>query len=123
MSKLFPSEEHLPDFKKQCLHFMRLLDGVVVKLMQCFALALDLPSDHFTREMSPDDDDNGTALFFNRYPSVEGKTFPADAVRDGSCSLRCAPDPEFRVSAVAHTRAHRLRGVYSVRPVFSSAIR
>ena len=60
---------------------MNLLDGVVVKLMRCFALALHLPEDHFTQHMSPADDDNGTALFFNRYPSVEGKTFPPGAVR------------------------------------------
>lgn len=60
---------------------MHLLDGVVVKLMRCFALALHLPADHFTQAMSPLDDDNGTALFFNRYPSVDGKTFPPGAVR------------------------------------------
>ena len=71
---------------QRCLHFMRLLDGVVVKLMRCFALALELPEDHFTNAMSPDDDDNGTALFFNRYPSVEGRTFPAGAVRD-ACAM------------------------------------
>ena len=81
MAPLWPSEEQLPHFKEDCLRFMRMLDGVVFKLMQCFALALELPDDHFTKEMSPDDDDNGTALFFNRYPSVEGRTLKADAMR------------------------------------------
>ena len=109
---------------------MHLLDGVVVKLMRCFALALELPEDHFTKAMSPDDDDNGTALFFNRYPSVEGRTFPAGAVRDArvmpaamrpsdlalrcSCAytstptLRCAaPAPSAALRSVASLTRHR----------------
>ena len=63
------------------LRFMHLLDGVVVKVMQCFALALQLPEDHFTQHMSPADDDNGTALFFNRYPSVESLQLNPNAMR------------------------------------------
>ena len=37
-------------------------------------MALDLERDFFLRHMSPDDDDNGTGLFFNRQtPSTPSK--------------------------------------------------
>ena len=81
MRSLWPSEAHLPGFKQHALRFMRQLDAVVVRVMSCFALALGLPADHFTHHMRVDDDDNGTALFFNHYPSVEGKAYKPDAMR------------------------------------------
>ena len=49
--------------------------------MTCFALALELPEDYFLREMSPDDDDNGSALSFNFFPSVEGRTVEEGGLR------------------------------------------
>ena len=52
---------------------MRQLHGVVSKLMTCLALALGLPEDAFLKEMCIEDDDNGSALSFNYFPSVEGK--------------------------------------------------
>ena len=81
MRSLWPSEEHLPGFKQRALRFMRQLDAVVVRVMACFALALGLPEDHFSQHMRVDDDDNGTALFFNHYPPVEGKAYKPDAMR------------------------------------------
>jgi hypothetical protein len=59
--------------------FMRQLHGVVVKLMTCLALALGLPEDAFLKEMCIEDDDNGSALSFNYFPSVEGKEVKPEA--------------------------------------------
>ena len=81
MRSLWPPEQHLPGFKQRALRFMRQLDAVVVRVMACFALALGLPEDHFSQHMRVDDDDNGTALFFNHYPPVEGKAYKPDAMR------------------------------------------
>jgi isopenicillin N synthase-like dioxygenase len=83
MSPLWPSEKEgaLPGFKQKALRFMRLVDGVVVKCMRCFARALELPDDFFLQHMRPDDDDNGTALFMNHYPSLAGKNLPEGAHR------------------------------------------
>lgn len=81
MRPLWPDEAHLPGFKERALRFMRQLDGVTTRVMSCLALALGLPEAHFMREMSLDDDDNGTALFFNHYPPVAAQAFKPDAMR------------------------------------------
>lgn len=60
---------------------MAQLHGVVSKLMTCFALALGLPEDAFLKDMDIRDDDNGSALSFNFFPSVEGKEVKAGQLR------------------------------------------
>ena len=81
MAALWPSEAALPGFKASALRFMRRMHAVVETLMGAFAIALGLEEDHFTRHMSPDDDDNGSALFFNKYPSLEGVACAPGATR------------------------------------------
>ncbi|KAK9823692.1 hypothetical protein WJX72_004661 [[Myrmecia] bisecta] len=81
MSQLWPAEEDCPHFKRDTLAWMHRCHEVTSRIMSCFATGLGLPEDYFEAALDPAAPDNQTAMFYNHYPSVEGKLFPEGALR------------------------------------------
>ena len=82
MAAAWPDAAALPGFKPATLAFMAACHALALRILAALALALGLEESHFGREMDPGDDDNGSALFYNRYPPLPAAAaLPAGAQR------------------------------------------
>ncbi|KAL3132317.1 hypothetical protein ABBQ32_008895 [Trebouxia sp. C0010 RCD-2024] len=84
MKNLWPTEDIVPGYKDHMVAFMHKCHAVTQKLMSCFAVGLGLNADFFQEALDPHAADCQTAMYCNRYPSVEGKHFPEGALRIGA---------------------------------------
>ncbi|DBB14242.1 TPA: hypothetical protein ACH3X3_001190 [Trebouxia sp. C0006] len=84
MKNLWPTKDMVPEYKQHMISFMHKCHAVTEQIMSCFALGLHLPEGFFKEAMDPHAADCQTAMYCNRYPSVEGKHFPEGALRIGA---------------------------------------
>ncbi|KAL0034939.1 hypothetical protein WJX79_001693 [Trebouxia sp. C0005] len=84
MKNLWPTKDMVPEYKQHMISFMLKCHAVTEQIMSCFALGLGLQESVFKEAMDPHAADCQTAMYCNRYPSVEGKHFPEGALRIGA---------------------------------------
>lgn len=84
MEGKWPSDVALPGFKTQALDFMTKVQNVSLQVMSCFAEALDLPLDFFTKAHDVTKDDCLTVLRCLHYHDITGQTFPDNYWRAGA---------------------------------------
>ncbi|KAL0046651.1 hypothetical protein WJX82_006114 [Trebouxia sp. C0006] len=81
MKGLWPTKDMCEGYREHMVAFMRKCHAVTERIMSCFAVGLGLEQDFFKEAMNPDDPDNQTAMYCNKYPSTKGKQFPEGALR------------------------------------------
>lgn len=74
----------IPDFKTDAMDFMGKVQKVSLRVMTCFARALDLPLDFFDKAHDITKDDCLTVLRCLHYHDITGQTFPDNYWRAGA---------------------------------------
>jgi len=91
MEGKWPSDEDLPRFKNDAMDFMQKCQDVSLKIMSCFADALDLPADYFAKAHDVTKEDCLTVLRCLHYHDITGQTLPESYWRAGAHTGKNSP--------------------------------
>jgi isopenicillin N synthase-like dioxygenase len=84
MEGKWPDDKDVKGFKSDALEFMGKCQDVSLKIMGCFADALDLPGDYFDKAHDVTKDDCLTVLRCLHYHDITGQTMPENYWRAGA---------------------------------------